>query len=131
MAENLRTLVMAPYQVSFEEGTVERMDIKQPLLNEVRINAKGPEHDPIAAIFIYHQRMADVILDVLETQPITMISYFSQEMHKLSPMDQAIEIDSSIAEINGIQWWIFYARMDGNPAAAMWIHRLDEEHVCE
>jgi|GEM_PF-3760150 len=131
MAENLRTLAMAPYRVSFEEGTVDGMEIKQPHLNDVRINGKGPDHDPIAAIFIYHQRMADVILDVLKTQPLTMISYFSQELRHLSPMNQAIEIDSSLAEINNIQWWVFYATMDGNPVAAMWIHRLDEEHVCE
>lgn len=131
MAENLRTLVMAPYRVSFDEGTVEGMDIKQPHLNEVRINAKDPDHDAIAAIFIYHQRMADVILDVLKTQPITMISYFSQELRHLSPMNQMIEIESSIMETNGIQWLTSYARMDGNPVAAMWIHRLDEEHVCE
>ena len=131
MAENLRTLVMAPFRVSFDEGTVEGMEIKQPHLNDVRINAKGPDHDPIAAIFIYHQRMVDVILDVLKTQPLTMISYFSQEMRHLNPMAQTIEIDSSLEEIDGIQWWVFYAKKDGNPMAAMWIHRLDEEHVCE
>lgn len=131
MAENLRTLVMAPYRVSFEEGTVEGMEIKQPLLNELHINAKGPDHVPIAAIFIYHQRMADVILDVLKTQPVTMISYFSEELRKLSPVSQTIEIESSFVEINGLQWLAFYARMDGDPVAAMWIHRLDKEHICE
>lgn len=131
MAENLRTLVMAPYRVSFEAGTVEGLEIKQPRLNEVRINAKGPDSDPIAAIFIYHQRMADVILDVLKTQPITMISYFSEELCKLNPMNQTMEIESTIMENNGVQWLTFYAKMDENPVAAMWIHRLDEEHVCE
>lgn len=131
MAENLRTLVMAPYRVSFDQETVDGMEIKQPLLNDVRINAKGPDHDPIAAIFIYHQRMADVILDVLKTQPLTMISYFSEELRKLGLMNQTTEIDSTIAEMNGMQWWAFYAKICGNPVAAMWIHRLDEEHVCE
>jgi hypothetical protein len=129
MAENLRTLVLAPHRVSFEEGTVEGMEIRQSELNEVRIYAKN--HDPIAAIFIYHQRMADVILDVLKTQPITMISYFCEEICKLSPMNQTIEIESSIMETNGMQWLAFYASKDGKPVAAMWIHRLDEEHVCE
>jgi len=133
MAENLRTLTMAPYRVSFDEETVEGMEIKQPLLNDVRINARGQDHNQIAAVFIYHQKMADNISDVLKTQPITMISYFSEELRKLGPtnLTPSIEIDSSTEELNGVQWWVFYAMINGDPVAAMWIHRLDEEHVCE
>ena len=42
MVENLRTLVMAPYRVSFEEGTAKGMEIKQPRINDIRNYAKGP-----------------------------------------------------------------------------------------